>query len=178
MSVEYVSYNTPKTSSTRLGVWRSVDNGATFTQNAAMVSELVWHMQCDPNNDAFIVAVGSTGVWVSTDSGATFTKRTAGLTYLTTAPYTPAASQVINGAVSISSPPGQTQTLYVGVASADGGSYIFYWSVDAGASWTTLPLALLNECGTGQTFSLGSQGSSNFALVCPVGIGSSCSGVV
>jgi hypothetical protein len=69
--------------STQLGVWRSVDNGLTWSQASGVPrTEVIFALERDPQDDTFLVAVGSKAIYVSTDSGAFFRNTTNGLTWL------------------------------------------------------------------------------------------------
>jgi hypothetical protein len=66
-------------SSSYFGIWRSTDSGQTWGQPVGISpTEKVFAMERDPNDDTFIVAVGTLGVYVSSDSGATFSQTTSG----------------------------------------------------------------------------------------------------
>ena len=137
---------------TQAGIWRSTDNGATWTQISlagGANAEAIWHLDRDPHDDTFLVALGNQGVWVSTNSGQSFTLTTSGLSYVGHASF----NNIHNGVVSISSPSGQTRTIYVGVTQCPQNgdcTYAFFWSANSGTSWTSLNQPLLTgECRTG-----------------------------
>jgi len=103
-----------------LGVWRSLDRGATWTRVSTVSASTV---TVDPTSSR-IVYVGSiaNGVLKSTDGGATFVAANVGLTELRTSR---------TGGVQLHS--SNPQTLYVGT---EGGGV--FKSTDAGGSWLAI----------------------------------------
>jgi hypothetical protein len=157
-----------------LGLWHSTDNGITWSQSAP--EEQVFAMERDPLNDSTILAIGVSGVWVSLDNGATFHVTSTGLTFVNSSSFQNDTQKIVNGAVSIASPPGQPPVANVAIVSCPvaGGEciYVVYWSNDWGISWNLFgeqgpygAPTIWNECGDGQAHGLGEQGDPNFALL-------------
>lgn len=128
---------------TSSGVYRSIDGGANFGNNPPNFNNLnsiiagdVTDLDLDTASGTTIYAsIGSTGVFKSTDSGASFLPAN---NLFTTANGSPLSAGFAYVAFAQSTQP-NNQTMYVNVASAAGPAGI-YKSVNAGASWTKLPI--------------------------------------
>jgi hypothetical protein len=121
-----------------LGIFKSVDAGATWTQLPGTVSGIgagafsyVNDIVISPNNANRIYAATRTGVWRSKDAGATWAPVLANPSYLGT---TPATNGCIVGCTDLEIRPGvQPDTLFAafGSAQADG----LWLSVNNGNDW-------------------------------------------
>ena len=110
----------------RLGLFRSVDNGVTWTQ---IITVYVSNITVDPSNPNTVYAAMQTGgVSVSTDGGATFRAINNGLTSLRTSRG--------NGVVI---DPRRPTTLYIGTEEAG-----VFKSIDGGATWRSVNQGLTN----------------------------------
>jgi hypothetical protein len=127
---------------TGIGVYRSIDGGAHFGNNApnfdnssSIIAGDVTDLDLDTASGTTVYAsIGSTGVFKSTDSGATFA---AGNNLFTNTNGSPLSAGFSYVAFAQSTQP-NNQTMYVNVALSTGRAGI-YKSTNAGASWTSLP---------------------------------------
>ena len=133
-----------------LGIWRSIDSGASFTQisNAALPCGRTFDLAGDPLNNAHLITVltqaptaTNRGVWRSTDTGANWTKLTTPFDatfQATNAGRVEVAvgrrGTVANGGVA------GANLFFAFCPSSSGALSGFYGSTDAGASWTAHPL--------------------------------------
>jgi hypothetical protein len=125
----------------------------------------LWKFSHSGSDDTFIVAIGATGAYISSNSGASFTVTTTGLTYIANI----SGSRVFtNGAVSVSSPPGGTKTVWLAAALCDATNacqyYVYFSTVAPYTTFTIMsPAEPTTTEGTHQV-GLGSQADPNLAL--------------
>ncbi|MHB8384128.1 MAG: choice-of-anchor D domain-containing protein, partial [Candidatus Binataceae bacterium] len=144
------------------GLYRSIDDGATFTQYSAKFFGCSFSPSepCPANDVAadgnlVAVAIDSDNVFVSTDGGVTFAA--ASFPGLTLGPGALNASFRQSVAIQRASP----TTIYAMVGDASGDAYLgFFESTNSGASWTakTVPSATL-----GNAVTIDGTGSGNFS---------------
>ncbi len=121
------------TSTCNVGIWRSCDNGATWSKTLSDKLGGFFSMSADPTDATFLIATHRDGVYKSTDSGATWS-----LTSTATTDFAAVVQLATNGVSSISHV-GSVLALWAGYYTDDGSDkYRIYRSIDAGATWTSL----------------------------------------
>ena len=118
-----------------VGIWRSCDNGATWSKKQADAKGGFFSLSVDPTDPTFLIATHQDGVYKSTDSGATWA-----LTSVTMTNFVEVVQEATNAVSSISHV-GSVRALWTGYYTKGSGNvdkYRIYRSVDAGATWTSL----------------------------------------
>jgi hypothetical protein len=165
---EFVGAYTFSSSPNNRGIWRSTDDGLTWTK-ALSLSDGVLGMVADPTDASFLMATSTAGLYKSTNGGATWTRlSSASVTAKVYNAYSPATEFTIDNAVlSISRPggAGSMQAIWAGFCSAfDEGKYSVHRSIDGGNTWMTMAF----EPGTmenGEFINLGTQCLPNFSML-------------
>ncbi len=152
-----------------LGIYRSTDTGASFTQisNNAGVTGLpcgfAWDLAEDPtdNTRLFTVATGlaaaSDGLYRSTDTGANWTQVSSG-TLDTLLQSTPS-----NAEISVGEAGGANANVFAAVCTSGQLAGLFH-SQNAGTTWTSMDLPSTTEQGTSYGIHPGGQCGIHFSL--------------
>ena len=154
-----------------LGIWRSVDTGASFTQmsnnpgGTGLPCGFAWDLAGDPTDSTrlFAPATGlggaTDGIYRSTNTGATWTKvSNAAMDALLSA-------FPSNVHIAVGNAGGASANVYVAVVNGGGQLAGLFRSGNAGTTWATLDLPMTTEQGTSYGIHPGTQGNIHLSLV-------------
>jgi photosystem II stability/assembly factor-like uncharacterized protein/regulation of enolase protein 1 (concanavalin A-like superfamily) len=78
-NIVYIGSGDPNYYSIDLGVWKTTNGGATWSQvNASIGTRMAVDLLMDPTNHMVLLAATNSGIWKTTDGGATWTEKLVG----------------------------------------------------------------------------------------------------
>lgn len=167
-STMVAAFDGPGSSCSFVGIWRSTDTGATFTQvsnGPQLPCGFALDLASDPTNSSRLFApitgapvAADSGLYRTTNTGATWTQVGSGSVLDAALQANPTEVQVTVGKAG-----GAAANVFVAICQTNKLSGLFY-SSNAGNTWTALDLPMTNESGTNYGIHPGGQCNIHLSL--------------